>query len=351
MTAISKSQGAFSKPVSFQPPLRVDERADRFQSRTVLATDQLKNLYTSIAKPFSLYPPGQVPLGTGKSSIVFPSPDQKSAWKISTAIPAARSAVTREYKRLQALKDSPYVVRVQEIFPYPQTKQVVLILERLPESKLQYKTFNWDDLRRFSFHMLKALADLKEKKIVHGDLCKQNMCWNPELLNPPLRLFDFGASLFEDKQQLKVIQRTPYRSPEVFLDLRPYSCAADMWNFALLLFELYTGNMLLGLPHEKDHFCLMAYHVLGPPPEELIKKSKFLAARFPKNDRGEIGYRGEFGQTFPHDPNYIERHTNCYNPEQKKLFISFIRSLLIWDPAQRPTPEEALKHPFLESQG
>ena len=81
---------------------------------------------------------------------------------------------------------------------------------------------------------------MKQNKIIHCDLKPENV-----LLKKPLKsgikIIDFGSSCFTDDALYNYIQSRFYRSPEVILGY-PYDTQIDIWSFACLITELYTGQ-------------------------------------------------------------------------------------------------------------
>jgi len=76
------------------------------------------------------------------------------------------------------------------------------------------------------------------------------------------QVIDFGSSCFDDERVYSYIQSRFYRSPEVILGL-PYSMAIDMWSFACILVELYTGYPLFPGENEQEQLlCIMEVRYL-----------------------------------------------------------------------------------------
>lgn len=61
-----------------------------------------------------------------------------------------------------------------------------------------------------------------------------------------LRLIDFSTPLVEgseDSEKCNRLQSRYYRSVEVILGIKPFTCAIDMWSMAAM-----TAELLLGVP-------------------------------------------------------------------------------------------------------
>ena len=79
-----------------------------------------------------------------------------------------------------------------------------------------------------------------------------------------IRIIDFGSSCFEYEKSYTYIQSRFYRSPEVILGL-PYGPPIDMWSFACILAELYTGVPIFPGENELDQLgCIIELRGLVP---------------------------------------------------------------------------------------
>ena len=86
-----------------------------------------------------------------------------------------------------------------------------------------------------------------------------------------LRLIDFGSACFEDERVYTYIQSRFYRSPEVILGI-PYDVGIDVWSFACILAELYTGHPLFPGENEAEQIqCIM--EIMGVPPRRFLLAS------------------------------------------------------------------------------
>ncbi|MCA9665306.1 MAG: serine/threonine protein kinase [Myxococcales bacterium] len=102
----------------------------------------------------------------------------------------------------------------------------------------------------------KALEALAEHRIVHGDIKPANVfvvaAGEHEAAQSHALLSDLSACRLPDDSQRTVLAAgTPsYMAPELLDDVTGrapgrVSCAADVWAFGALLFEMLTGTMLL----------------------------------------------------------------------------------------------------------
>lgn len=196
-------------------------------------------------------------------------------------------------------------------------------------------------IKRFAVQTLQAIAFLQRNRVVHCDLKPENI-----LLKHPtkstVKVIDFGSSCFEEERVYTYIQSRFYRAPEVLLGL-PYGSMIDMWSFACILAELYTGIPLF--PGEDEHeqmACIM--EVLGPPPRSLIESASRRRVFFDSNNTPRIqpNSRGKKRRPGAKD---LPSAVRCNDPD----FLSFLQSCLRWDQRERPTAEQALAHPWLRN--
>jgi len=136
------------------------------------------------------------------------------------------------------------------------------------------------------------------------------------------------------------VQSRSYRAPEVILGL-PYDGRIDMWSLGAILVELLTGYVLF----QNDSVAAMLARIsaiLGPFPEPLLGRARHAHKYFVD---GMVYERDPQGVPFllRPKPTSLAARTHC----DDTLFLSFVGSLLSIDPAQRPSAERALAHPWL----
>lgn len=194
---------------------------------------------------------------------------------------------------------------------------------------------------QFAIQMLIGLQFSKSLKIIHCDLKPENVLLK-NMSKTGIKIIDFGSGCYDDERIYTYIQSRFYRAPEIMLGI-PYSSAIDMWSFGCILVELYIGYPFFPGENEAEQF-LRIVEVLGVPPESLLGKStrknvffdSFGCLKIVPNSRGKIRYPGT--RTFE---DYIGKE----NP----LFIEFLQDIIQWHPELRPSPSEALNHPWIAS--
>jgi dual specificity tyrosine-phosphorylation-regulated kinase 2/3/4 len=192
---------------------------------------------------------------------------------------------------------------------------------------------------RFAVQLLIALQYARSLKIIHCDLKPENIL----LKNPQksgIKVIDFGSGCYENERIYTYIQSRFYRAPEIMLGI-PYTCSIDMWSFACILVEIHVGFPLFPGENEQEQFARIM-EVIGVPPlgvlEESSRKKAFFDSqnkpRMVPNSRGKIRY-----------PSSRPLHEILQTDDP--FFLDFIRQILCWEPELRPTPTDALNHPWL----
>lgn len=161
-----------------------------------------------------------------------------------------------------------------------------IVFELLHENLYQvirnnnFAGLNLQLLKRFSIQLLNSLCFLKENRLIHCDLKPENIL----LVEPNkarIKLIDFGSSCLSNEILYEYIQSRYYRAPEITLGV-PYDEKIDMWSFACVLVEMYTGMPLFPGNSEEEQMGYMV-QTLGPPAPEIVQISKRRKVFFNEN--------------------------------------------------------------------
>ena len=222
--------------------------------------------------------------------------------------------------------------------------------------KNKFQGFSLALVKKFAHSILLCLENLHRNRIIHCDLKPENILLK-QLGRSGLKVIDFGSSCYEHQRIYTYIQSRFYRAPEVILGGK-YGMAIDMWSLGCILAELLTGYPLFPGEDEMDQLsCMM--EVLGMPPLKMLENSKrsrtfFSSKGHPRycsvtvNPDNTVTYGGTRSRRGkyrgPPDSKELSRALKgCEDP----LFLDFLKSCLIWDPALRFTPGQALRHNWL----
>ncbi|XP_053108716.1 dual specificity tyrosine-phosphorylation-regulated kinase 4 isoform X2 [Hemicordylus capensis] len=208
--------------------------------------------------------------------------------------------------------------------------------------KNNFQGFTSNLIRRFTQCILRCLQLLYAEKIIHCDLKPENILINqPQPGQLSFKVIDFGSSCYEHQRVYTYVQSRFYRSPEVILG-HPYTTPIDMWSLGCIMAELYTGYPLFPGENEVEQLaCIM--EVLGLPPADFLqtasrRRTFFDSSGSPKsvtNSRGRI-----------RNPN--SRDLTSVLRVYDGSFLDFLKRCLVWKPAMRMTPDEAMHHTWLQ---
>ncbi|XP_032685350.1 uncharacterized protein LOC116850797 isoform X2 [Odontomachus brunneus] len=207
--------------------------------------------------------------------------------------------------------------------------------------KNNYQGFSLSLIRRFANSLISCLKLLYRENIIHCDLKPENVLLK-QRGSSSIKVIDFGSSCYSHQRVYTYIQSRFYRSPEVILGL-PYGTPIDMWSLGCILAELYTGYPLFPGEDEIEQLaCIM--EVLGLPPEHIISHASRRRLFFDQkgsprcvtNSKGKKRWAGS-------------RNLSIALRCSDMLFVNFVSRCLEWDPKKRMTPDEAMRHEWLNS--
>ncbi|KAK2806996.1 hypothetical protein FQN50_005570 [Emmonsiellopsis sp. PD_5] len=90
---------------------------------------------------------------------------------------------------------------------------------------------------------------------------------------------DFGDARFADQEHDDLIMPGPYRAPEVAMQTK-WNCPVDIWSFGMAAWHfvaskpLFSGRDPETNEHHDGHLIAELGAVLGPPPSELMNRSR-----------------------------------------------------------------------------
>eukprot|EP01039_Chlorochromonas_danica_P005844 gene5846-6436_t len=161
-------------------------------------------------------------------------------------------AITKEAEMLRSLRH-PNIIHLEDIFSQGAHLYMVMELSRggdLFDRINAKRRYREEEAKQVMFQILKAIKYLHERNVAHRDLKPENILLVREDNDIELKLTDFGlAKVADEKQQLKSFCGTPqYFAPEVLerkstiLHQGRYTLAADMWSVGVILFVLLAGQ-------------------------------------------------------------------------------------------------------------
>lgn len=187
----------------------------------------------------------------------------------------------REVQVLKELEGHPNIVCLKGAFLTTtggaEGKTLNLVLEFLSDTlhrvikhynQLQ-KKMSQDHVRRYTYQLMRALAFIHCKGIVHCDVKPQNLLLDGK--SQTLKLCDFGTArrlVFGEKMQCYVCSRY-FRAPELILGSTSYSTPIDLWSAGCVFGEMILGQPLFTGKNGIDQLLEIIKVIGTPSPAEL----------------------------------------------------------------------------------
>lgn len=292
--------------------------------------------------------------------------DSTMALKIIKNVEKYREAAKLEINALEKLSDKRATehlcVKILDWFDYHGHTCIAFeilglsVFDFLKDNN--YEPYPMDQVRHIAYQLCYSVKFLHENKLTHTDLKPENILFvdseftttfnarkNREIRrvkSSDIRLIDFGSATFDHEHHSTIVSTRHYRAPEVILELG-WSQPCDVWSIGCIMFELYLGMTLFQTHDNREHLAMME-RILGPLPSRMARKTKTKYFYHGKLDWDEKSSAGRYvrDHTKP-----LHRYILSDTPEHLQLF-EIIRHMLDYDPAQRMTLDQALRHPFFQ---
>ena len=167
----------------------------------------------------------------------------------------SRKAIESFTKEGDCLKqiDHPNVVKLYDIRPYPKGDYPVLVMEKLNCSLTGFfispdgQNISLSVQLSISCDVSSALEYLHANKIIHRDLCGDNILLNTQTPIPVAKVSDFGMSrILKDFERMStrlttiVGQRAACYPPELHDDPESYDMSIDIFMFGVVMLQIVS---------------------------------------------------------------------------------------------------------------
>ncbi|KAK5051490.1 hypothetical protein LTR84_003142 [Exophiala bonariae] len=176
------------------------------------------------------------------------------------------------------------------------------------------------------------------------------------LLDSEIRLIDFGSATFDDEYHSSVVSTRHYRAPEIILQLG-WSFPCDIWSIGCIIVEFFTGDALFQTHDNLEHLAMMEAVCSGKIDNKLVKQvcqgsrgangnpaSKFFnrgKLEYPNNETSKASRK--YVKAMKHLNEFIPANTNF-----NKQLLDLLKKIFVYDPKNRISAKEALKHPWFK---
>ncbi|KAF8631885.1 hypothetical protein AX15_002150 [Amanita polypyramis BW_CC] len=198
------------------------------------------------------------------------------------------------------------------------------------------QTLTNEHVQYFLYQILRGMKYVHSASVIHRDLKPGNLLVNSDC---ELKICDFGLSRGYGARPdgnathlTEYVATRWYRAPEIMLAFRGYNTAIDVWSIGCILAELLLGRPLFKGKDYVDQLNKIL-DVLGTPSDTIIEKIGSQKAQ-------------SYVRSLP-----LKKKTHLENiiPTADIQAIDLLGKMLTFDPDERISVPEALKHPWLSS--
>lgn len=146
----------------------------------------------------------------------------------------------------------------------------------------------------------------------------------------------------------KTFQPVALRAPEVLIKAN-WDKQVDVWNLGAVLLEVYravqmfSGRVPPGGHYERNEHLAEIVALIGPFPKCLLELGDARIVESVFDDDGRV--KDAIPVSYP--PLSSKGFLLGLNLETREMFASFLGAMMKLDPAERLTPEQIVKHPWL----
>ncbi|XP_076802264.1 MAPK/MAK/MRK overlapping kinase-like isoform X2 [Clavelina lepadiformis] len=237
----------------------------------------------------------------------------------------------REIQAMRRLNPHANIIGLHEIIYDKKTGTVALICELMdmniyelirgrrhyvPEPKV----------KNYMYQLLKSLDHMHRCGIFHRDVKPENILIKDDVL----KLADFGScrSVYSKQPYTEYISTRWYRAPECLLTDGYYTYRMDLWSVGCVFFEVMSLHPLFPGANEVDQIAKI-HEVLGTPDASILNKMKH------RNRGINFDFPSKKGTG-------IEKLL----PHASQQCIELIYKMCTYDPDERITAKQALRHPY-----
>mmetsp|Transcript_12453 Transcript_12453/g.18660 ORF Transcript_12453/g.18660 Transcript_12453/m.18660 type:complete len:302 (-) Transcript_12453:1355-2260(-) len=243
------------------------------------------------------------------------------------------STAIREISLLKELRH-PNIVKLYDVVHTE--KKLTLVFEYLDQDLKKYLDvceggLETSILKSFLFQLLTGVAYCHHHRVLHRDLKPQNLLINRE---GDLKLADFGLARafgIPVRSYTHEVVTLWYRAPDVLLGSRKYSTPVDIWSIGCIFAEMVNGAPLFTGTSEETQLEAI-FRLLGTPNE----------STFPG-----ISELPDWKDNFTVYPAPVS--LQALVPKLDAQGVQLLQSMLVYDPAQRITAQEARRDPFFDT--
>ncbi|XP_045018689.1 mitogen-activated protein kinase 15 isoform X2 [Bubalus bubalis] len=247
----------------------------------------------------------------------------------------------REIMLLQEFGDHPNIVRLLDVIPAENDRDIYLVFESMDtdlNAVICKGTLLKDTHKRYIFYqLLRATKFIHSGRVIHRDQKPSNVLLDASCL---VKLCDFGLArplsglpeVPEGHALTEYVATRWYRAPEVLLSSSWYTPGVDMWSLGCILGEMLRGRPLFPGTSTLHQLELILEAIPPPSKEDLLA----LGSGCNISVLQHLGSRPR--QTLD----------ALLPPDTPPDALDLLSRLLVFAPHKRLSAAQALQHPYVQ---
>ncbi|KAG8531115.1 uncharacterized protein KY384_004472 [Bacidia gigantensis] len=276
----------------------------------------------------------------------------------------------REVIFLRSVPTHAHLVPALDMFLDPISKKLHICMENMDGNLYQlmksreHKCLDGSSVKSILFQILSGLGHIHQHQFFHRDIKPENILVSTSapqdvstsfrrysaMITPPstppsysIKIADFGLARETNSPHpyTTYVSTRWYRAPEVLLRAGEYSAPVDIWALGAMAVEIANLKPLFPGANEVDQVWRVC-EIMGSPGNWYDKAGNRVGGgdwREGTRLAHKLGF--SFPKMAPHSMETILRP-----PQWPPAFASFVTWCLMWDPRNRPTSLEAMRHEF-----